>query len=275
MTASAQQRGQRDFSNVEITSTPVAGHIHLLEGSGGNTGVSVGPDGLLIVDTQFLPLADKIEAALAQLGSGNVQYVINTHVHGDHVGGNAHFGKNARILAHTNLRKRLALKEGVKPEELPVLTYDDRLDLFFNGEEVRILGFGAGHTDGDTAVYFTQSNVLQLGDQFVNGRFPYVDVVNGGDVKGLVRNLDSILAWLPADAKVIPGHGKVSSVEDLKRFRDTVAETVAFVEQGIAAGKSVEQIKAEAPLEKYRDWSAGAQNAPRWFDAVYNSLTKK
>lgn len=272
----AQQGGSRtDYSKVEITNTVVRANIHLFEGAGGNIGVSAGPDGLLIVDTQFLPLAEKIDAALAGLGSGELKYVVNTHLHGDHTGGNPHFGKKARILAHSNLQKRLAAKTNAVPAELPVITYEQGLTLQFNGEEVRLLGFTPGHTDGDTAVYFTKANVLQLGDQFVNGRFPYVDVANGGDVKGLVKNLDSILAWLPADAKVIPGHGKVSTTADLKLFRDTIAETVAFVEKGIAEGKSAEQIKAAAPLEKYRSWSAGAQNAPRWFDAVYNSLSRR
>ena len=271
----AQNRPQQDFSKVQITETPVAGSVHLMEGSGGNIGVSSGPDGLLIVDDQFLPLAAKIDDALTKLNTNGLRYVINTHVHGDHTGGNAHFGQRATILAHANLRKRLAAKTNAVPADLPVITYETGLTLYFNGEEVRLIGFGPGHTDGDTAVYFSQSKVLHLGDQFVNGRFPYVDVVNGGDVKGLIRNLDSILVWLPADTKIIPGHGKVSSVADLKRFRDTVAETVEFVEKGIAEGKTVEQIKDSAPLERYRSWSAGAQNAPRWFAAVYNSLTRK
>lgn len=278
LSANAQQGGgggRRDYSQVQITNTAVAGNIHLLEGFGGNIGVSTGPDGVLIVDTQFLPLAEKIDAAVAKLGSGEIRYVINTHVHGNHTGGNAYFGKKARIIAHANLLKRLAEKTNAVPSELPVITHEHGLNLVFNGEEIRILGFGPGHTDGDTAVYFSKANVLQLGDQFVNGRFPYVDVVNGGDVKGLVKNLDSILAWLPADAKVIPGHGKISTTADLKLFRDTIAETVEFVEKGIADGKSADQIKSAAPLEKYRSWSAGAQNAPRWFDAVYNSLARK
>lgn len=270
----AQQGGQRDYSKVEITTTHIAGNVHVLEGAGGNIGVSSGPDGLLIVDDQFLPLAQKIEAALGALNTNRLQYVVNTHVHPDHTGGNAYFGRSARIIAHENLQKRLAAKTNAVPSEIPVITHAHGISLEFNGETVRILGFGPGHTDGDSAVYFTKAKVLHLGDQFVNGRFPYVDVVNGGDVKGLVRNLDSLLAWLPSDARIIPGHGKVTGVEDLKRFRDTIAETVSFVEKGIADGKSSEEIKAAAPLEKYREWSAGAQNAPRWFDAVYNSLKK-
>lgn len=268
-------QGQRDYSKVEIKTTHVAGNVHLLEGAGGNTGASVGPDGILIVDNQFLPLAEKIDAALAKLSTNKLEYVINTHIHPDHTGGNAYFGCKAKIIAHANLRKRLADKSGVKPEELPVITHEHGLTLFFNGEEVRVLGFGPGHTDGDTAVFFTQSKVLQLGDQFVNGRFPFVDVVNGGGVKGLLKNLDSILAWLPSDTKIIPGHGAVSTVEDLKRFREAIAESVSIVEKGIADGKTSEEIRAAAPLEKFKDWSAGPQNAPRWFDAVYTSLTKK
>jgi len=272
----AQQGGGRpDYSKIQITNTVVSGNIHVLEGAGGNIGVSAGPDGLLIVDTQFLPLAEKIDAALAKLGSGELKYVVNTHVHGDHTSGNPYFGKKAKIIAHANLQKRLAAKTNAVPAELPVITYEQGLTLQFNGEEVRLIGFTPGHTDGDTAVYFTKAKVLQLGDQFVNGRFPYVDVINGGNVKGLVKNIDSILAWLPADAKVIPGHGKVSTPADLKVFRDTIAETVAFVEKGIAEGKTADGIKSAAPLENYRSWSAGAQNAPRWFDAVYNSLTRK
>lgn len=274
LSAVAQNR-QQDFSKVEIKTTPLSGTVHLVEGAGGNTGISVGPDGIFLVDSQFRPLSEKIEAALAKLNTNGVKYVVNTHVHGDHTGGNAYFGHKAKVVAHANLRKRLAEKKGVETQELPVITYENELRFQFNGEEIRVIGFTPGHTDGDTAVYFTNAKVLQLGDQFVKGRFPFIDVVNGGDVKGLIRNLDSLLAWVPADAQVIPGHGPVSKVEDLKRFRDTVAETVALVEQGIAEGKTSEQIRAAAALEKYTDWSAGAQNAPRWFDAVYNSLTKK
>lgn len=268
-------QGQRDYSKVEIKTTHISGSVYLLEGAGGNTGASVGPDGILIVDNQFLPLAEKIDAALAKLSTNKLEYVINTHIHPDHTGGNAYFGRKAKIIAHANLRRRLAEKTGVKPEELPVITHEQGLTLHFNGEEIRVLGFGPGHTDGDTAVFFTQSKVLQLGDQFVNGRFPFVDVVNGGGVKGLLKNLDSVLAWLPVDTKIIPGHGAVGTVDDLKRFRAAIAESVSIVEKGIAEGKTSEEIRATAPLEKFKEWSVGPQNPPRWFDAVYNSLTKK
>lgn len=268
-------QGPRDYSKVEIKTTPVAGNIYLLEGAGGNTGVSVGPDGILIVDDQFLPMAEKIDAALAKLSTNSLKYVINTHVHGDHTGGNSYFGKKATIVAHKNLAKRLAEKKDSKPEEIPVITYDSGLSLKFNGEEVKLIGLPPGHTDGDSVVYFTQSKVVQFGDQFVNGRFPFVDLANGGDIRGFVKNLSSVLEWLPEDAKVIPGHGVVSTTQELRKLRDTVAETVTIVEKDIAAGKTLDQIKAENPLAQLKGWSSGFANPPRWLEAVYNSLTKK
>lgn len=270
LSASAQNR--LDFSKVEIKETPIAGNIHLLQGSGGNIGVSVGPDGILIVDDEFLPLAEKIDAALGKLSDKPLQYVVNTHVHGDHTGGNPYFGKKAKIIAQKNLRTRLAAKTNAVPEELPVITYDHDFSIYFNGEEIKLIAFGPGHTDGDTAVYFSGSKVLHLGDQYVNGRFPYVDVANGGDVRGYLKNLDSVLAWLPADVKVIPGHGEVSSVADLKNFRDFVAESIEVVQKDIAAGKTLDEAKTNQDfLEKYKQW----RNGGRWLDAVYKSLAAK
>ncbi len=267
---SAQNRP--DFSKVEIKETPVAGNVHLLEGAGGNIGASVGADGILIVDDEFLPLAEKIDAALGKLSDQPLQYVVNTHVHGDHIGGNAYFGKKAKIIASANLRTRLLLQTNVAPSALPVITYTHGTSLYFNGEEIRIIAFGPGHTDGDSAVYFSGSKVLHLGDQFVNGRFPYVDVANGGDVKGFLKNIDSVLAWLPADVKIIPGHGVVGTVDDLKNFRDFVAESIAVVQKDINDGKTLDQAKANADfLEKYKQW----RNGGRWLEAVYKSLTAK
>jgi glyoxylase-like metal-dependent hydrolase (beta-lactamase superfamily II) len=267
ITAGAQPR--QDFSKVEIKDTPVAGNIHLLEGSGGNSSVSAGPDGTLIVDDEFLPLAEKIDAALGKLSDKPVQYVINTHIHGDHIGGNPYFGKKARIIASANLRTRLAAQTNALPAALPVITFTHDTALYFNGEEIKIIAFGPGHTDGDAAVYFTGSKVLTLGDQFVTGRFPYVDVGNGGDIKGYLKNIDDVLAWVPADTKIIPGHGVVSTVEDLKKFRAFVAESIGAVQQDIASGKTLDQAKANKEfLDKYSEW----RNGGRWLEAVYRSL---
>jgi glyoxylase-like metal-dependent hydrolase (beta-lactamase superfamily II) len=154
-------RAQRDFSNVEIKSTPVSGNIHMLEGSGGNIGVSVGVDGLLIVDDQFAPLADKIEAALARLDQGNLKFVLNTHWHGDHTGGNAHFGRNASIVAHTNVRKRLVEADRTPKEGLPVITFDRSLSLHFNEEEIKVIHLPSGHTDGAAPYVMPESGCLR------------------------------------------------------------------------------------------------------------------
>jgi cyclase len=267
-TASGQ--GRMDYSKVEIKETPVAGNIHILQGAGGNIGVSAGPDGLLIVDDEFLPLAEKIDAALGKLSDLPLQYVVNTHIHGDHVGGNRYFGRKARIIATANLRTRLAAQTNSVPEALPVITFTHDTSLYFNGEEVRLIAFGPGHTDTDAAVYFTGEKVIHLGDQYVNGRFPWVDVANGGNVKGCLQNLDSVLAWLPEDARVIPGHGEVSSVADLRKFREFVAESISVVQHDLDAGKTLDQAKTNPEfLEKYKQW----RNGGRWLEAVYKSLS--
>src|SRR6476661_2094885 len=207
---------QQDFSKVEIKSTKVAGNVYMLEGSGGNIGVSVGPDGILIVDDQFAPLAEKIEAALKELNPGKLKFVLNTHYHGDHTGGNAHFGRQAHIIAHTNVRKRLGGKPGESKPELPIITFDDSLSVHFNGEEIKIIHVPPAHTDSDSIIHFTGANVIHFGDTFFSGRFPNIDLAGGGDVRGYIRNVEDAIKKVPADAKLIPGHGPLSTVKELK-----------------------------------------------------------
>ncbi len=266
---------QTDFSKVEIKTTHVAGNIYMLEGSGGNIGVSVGPDGVLIVDDQFLPLAPKIEAALQKLDKGAPKFLLNTHWHGDHTGGNPHFGRKASIIAHTNVRKRLADKPDTAKEALPVVTFDDSLSVHFNGEEIRVIHLPPGHTDGDSVIYFTKSGVVHTGDQFVNARFPFIDLGSGGDVAGYVKNVETLLQKIPAGTKIIPGHGAIATREDLEKFQQMLMETMAIVRNGIAEKKSLAQIKAAGLPEKYKDWGAGFINASRWLEIAYNNLDKK
>ena len=185
---------QRDFSQVKINVIPVAKNIYMLEGSGGNIGVSVGPDGILIVDDQFAPLAEKIEAALRTLDAGKLKFVLNTHHHGDHTGGNANFGaKGATIIAQSNVRKRLASDANSKKEALPVITFDQSASVHFNGEEIKLLHHGPGHTDGDSVIYFTGANVVHMGDQFFNGAFPFIDLNSGGSVEGYIKTVAAVL----------------------------------------------------------------------------------
>ncbi len=272
---------QGDLSKVEIKSTQVSGNVYMLEGSGGNIGVSVGSDGILIVDDQFAPLADKIRAALKKLGEGKLKYILNTHWHGDHTGGNKEFGPEAPIIAHDNVRKRLSgeLKpatgnaQPAPPEALPVITFDQSLSVFFNAEEIRVMHVPHGHTDGDSVIFFTRSNVIHMGDQFFNGMFPFVDLSSGGNVEGYARNVEAVIAKVPAGAKIIPGHGPLATIADLKKFHQMLVETIGIVREQMKAGKSVDQIKAEKPLEKWAGWGNGFMKTDNWIQIVYQSLS--
>ncbi len=266
---------QRDMSNVEIKATHVAGNIHMLEGQGGNIAVSTGPDGVLMVDDQFAPLAEKISAAIAKLDQGPIKFVLNTHHHGDHTGGNAYFGRKASIVAHANARQRLAKDPKLPKEALPVVTFEQSASVHLNGEEIRLIHLGPGHTDGDSIIHFTKSGVFHLGDQFFNGRFPFVDLGSGGEVAGLLKNIEAALKLIPADAKIIPGHGALATRADLERYRDMLLDTVALVKAAQAGGKTLADVKAAGVPEKYKDWGTGFINASRWLEIAFNSLTKK
>ena len=263
---------QRDWSKVEIKVIHVAKNVYMLQGEGGNIGVSVGDDGLLIVDDQFAPLASKIEAALRQLSPGKLKFVLNTHHHGDHTGGNAHFGRDAHIVAHENVRKRLA---GSTKAALPVITFDNSMHIHFNGEEIRLTHLPHGHTDGDSMVHFTSANVIHMGDQFFSGRFPNIDLAGGGDVRGYIRNLESVMTNLPPDVKLIPGHGPLSTVKELRELHEMLVETAGIVEKQIAAGKSLTEIQAAGMPEKWKSWAVPTMTTQRWIEILHRSLTAR
>lgn len=275
---------QQDFSKVEIKASKVAGNVYMLQGSGGNIGVSVGTDGILIVDDQFAPLADKIKAALKTLGDGKLKFVLNTHWHGDHTGGNAVFSPEAPIIAHDNVRKRLSTEQKseffkrttpASPKEaLPVITFDQSLSVHFNGEEIRVIHFPHGHTDGDSVIFFTGSNVVHMGDDFFSGRFPFVDLESGGNVEGLIKNIGDIIQKLPAGVKLIPGHGPISTLDDLKAYHRMLMETTAIVQRKMGAGKTVEQIKTEGLPEEWKAWGTGFIKTDQWIETIYRSFSK-
>lgn len=267
--------GQQDFSKVEIKAIHVAKNIYMLEGSGGNIGVSVGPDGVLIVDDQFAPLAEKIEAALKQLNPGKLQFVLNTHYHGDHTGGNAYFGRNAHIIAHTNVRTRLRRGPSEKKEALPIITFDQSLSVHFNGDEIKVAHLPPGHTDSDSIVQFTAANVIHMGDQFFSGRFPNIDLNGGGDVRGYIKNVAEAIGRIPPDAKIIPGHGPLSTLKEMKEFHAMLIETSGIVQKAIDAGKSLDQIKSEGLPEKWKSWAAPTLSTSRWLEMLYQGLTRK
>ncbi|HVT45573.1 MAG TPA: MBL fold metallo-hydrolase [Thermoanaerobaculia bacterium] len=273
---------QRDFSKVEIKATKVAGNVYMLEGLGGNIGVSAGPDGILIVDDQYAPLAEKIRAALKSIDPGQLKFVLNTHWHGDHTGGNPEFGPEAPVIAHTNVRKRLARDHQIRgttikamvPEGLPVITFDESLSVHFNGEEIRMIHHPAGHTDGDSVIFFSRSNVIHMGDQFFNDRFPFIDLESGGSVEGYLANVEAVIAGAPAGVKIIPGHGRLATVEDLRRFAGMLRETIRIVRSQMSAGKSLDEIKA-AGLPDWTSWVSGWITIDVWIETIHGSLSAK
>jgi cyclase len=278
-------QAQTDFSKVQMKATKVAGNVYMLEGAGGNIGVSVGDDGLLIVDDQFAPLADKIRAALKGLADKKLRFILNTHWHGDHTGGNVAFGPEATIIAHDNVRKRLATEQkstvfnsttSASPKEaLPVITFDQSLSVHFNGEDIRAIHFPHGHTDGDSVIFFSASNVVHLGDDFFAGRFPFVDLESGGSVEGLVKNIGELVNKIPADAKLIPGHGPISTLDDLKSYHRMLQQTTEIVRGKITAGKTLDQIKTEGLPDEWKPWGTGFIKTDRWVETIYKSLSAK
>jgi glyoxylase-like metal-dependent hydrolase (beta-lactamase superfamily II) len=278
----ASALAQQDFSKVEIRVQKVAGTVYMLTGAGGNIGVSSGDDGIVIIDDQFAPLAPKIRAALKGISDKPIRFILNTHYHGDHTGGNEDFGHDAPIIAHDNVRKRLAsgshaLGRDVPPAPkgaLPIVTFDATATVHVNGEDIRAVHFPHGHTDGDAVIYFTQSNVVHMGDDFFNGSFPFIDIENGGSAKGMLANVDKILAALPDDVKVIPGHGVLSDKAGLRAFANMLRGTTTAVENGIKAGKTLDQLKQEKVLGEWDSWGKGFITTDRFTEMLYSDLKK-
>lgn len=279
-TAAAQPR---DFSRVEVKAAHVAGNVHVVTGMGGNIGVLAGPDGILLVDDQFAPLAPKIEKAIAPLSKRPVRFVLNTHWHGDHTHGNEVFGKTATVLAHENVRVRMADPEQAKargvspapPHALPVITYKDGLSVHLNGEEIRVFHVGPAHTDGDSVVVFPKSNVIHMGDLFFNGTFPFVDLDSGGSVKGLIAALKKVRAHLTPQMKIIPGHGAVATIKEFDAYLAMLENARARVEKGVAQGKSAEQLKKENVLGAYEKWSFPFATTEKFIDTLHRDVAGK
>jgi len=275
-----------DFSKVQIKVTKVAGTVYLLQGAGGNIGASVGEDGIVIVDDQFAPLAEKIQAALKGITDKPVRFIINTHYHDDHTSGNAFFQRQGPIIAHDNVRRRLehggivgnrgGLDAEQKPapkEALPIITFDHDVTVHLNGEDIRALHFPSGHTDGDSVIFFPKSNVVHMGDDFVTYGFPFVDLQAGGSVTGMIAATEKVASQLPPDVKIIPGHGPISSLDDLHQFIKMMKETQSVVQAGIKQGKSLDQMKKEAILAPWQKYAGDYVTSEQWLITIYNDLT--
>lgn len=264
---------------VTVKTTKVAGNVYMLQGRGGNIGALVGPEGILIVDDDYKAVSEKLRDALKELGSASPRFIFNTHWHGDHTEGNEFFGKESIIVAHKNVRMRLAQVNTVfgnktKPYPefaLPMITYTESMSIHFGGEEVKAVHYPNGHTDGDTVIFFTKSNVVHFGDTFFAGRFPFVDLENGGSVQGLIKNIESLIKEIPADAKLIPGHGGVSTIADLKAYHELLVESAAFVTDQMKANKTLDEIKKTGLPEKFKDAGSGFIKTDFWIETVYKS----
>jgi len=279
VTASGQGKSSLDAISVRITKA--AANVFLLDCvdgfGGGNVAASIGDDGILLVDDMYAAMGPKLLAALKTVSAGPVKIVLNTHFHGDHIQGNKNFERSAVIVAQENVRKRLIAnnKESAPTlDMLPTVTFADRLTINFNGEEVQMIHFPNGHTDGDSIVYFTRSKVLHLGDMFFFEMFPAVYSEGGGNIRQLVRSLDQILGNIPADAKVVPGHGRLATMEDLKNYVAMLKETISIVDANIKQGKSLDQMQKEKVLAKYDALGAGgAQTTEQYLAMLYKLLS--
>lgn len=290
--AGAARAQEQDFSKVEVKTAPVAEHLYVLQGAGGNITAAVGPEGVLLVDDEYAALADRIRAALASVGARDqpVRFIINTHYHFDHTGGNLPFAQaGATVIAADELRARLVTggtigngatisreMKAVEPAALPVLTFDHELTVHLNGEEIRAVHYPHAHTAGDTIVYFPGAHAVAMGDIFVRYGFPFIDLNGGGSVQGMIAACEAVLTQVPADAHVIPGHGDPAGVADLRTYLKMLKDTSAAVAQALKAGKTLAQMKQQHLLAA---WSA-QYSPPKAFvdtdaftDTLYSSLS--
>lgn len=279
--------GQGNFDQVEIQTHQLSESLYMLIGSGGNIGVCVGDDAVLIIDDQYAPLTEKIKAAIGKLSDKPVGYVFNTHWHGDHTGGNENFGKEgAVIIAHKNVRQRLSTDQLMKafsrevpasPQAAwPVITFTEDLSLHLNEEDILIYHVHNAHTDGDAIVYFPKSNAMHLGDTFFKGRYPFIDLGSGGTVDGMISAANKALFLADGDTKIIPGHGDLATKDDLVTYRDMLMTMRDRVMKAVKSGMTIEEIKTANLSKEYDEsWGAGFMNGERFIDIIYTDLSGK
>lgn len=275
---------ERDFTNISLKTTLVNNNIYMLEGvngfAGGNVAVSAGEDGILIVDDQFSEMSKKIKEALSDIASGEINFILNTHWHGDHTGSNAVFSDEATIIAHDNVRKRLMSDQKnrfgdspAKPKETwPVITFRESITIHFNNETIRVIHFPNGHTDGDSVIHFVESNVIHMGDHYFAGMFPFVDLNSDGNVLSYSKNIGEIIKMIPEDIKIIPGHGSLSTRNDLVKYHKMLEDSIAYVKSNIIQGLSMEEIQAKDLPAAIKAWETGFIKQDSWIQFIYQSI---
>src|SRR3954466_542435 len=252
---------QQNFDTVRIRPLKLTDNIYMLKGSGGNIGVLVGKDGTLVIDDQFAPLSNKINGAIKTIDPAEIKFLINTHIHGDHSGGNDNFARmGVTIVAHDNVRERMmkesTARNGQKnppraKEALPVITFPDKINFHLNDEDIEVIALDKGHTDGDIMIHFKKANIYHMGDAYVRYGYPFIDASNGGSFTAFIDSLDKMLALLDDNSKVIPGHGELATKADVKAFRDKMADIRDQITAALKKGKKVEEITAMGITDKY------------------------
>ena len=284
LTAGVAHAQEQDWSKVTIKTIKVTESIYMLQGSGGNIGVSVGEDGVIVIDDQYAPLTPKIQEAISKLSTKPIKFVINTHWHGDHVGGNENLAAaGAVIIAHDNVRKRMSSEQFIalmstkvppSPEKaLPIVTFTSDITLHFNGEDIHVMHVDATHTDGDAVIVFPKAKVIHMGDCYMTISYPFADISSGGSFDGFISTSDKIAGMADATTKIIPGHGPLSNAAELKAWRDMLVEIRAAVKKLAAGGKSLADVQKAKPTAKWDEkWGGKFIKADQVVEFAYTAV---
>jgi len=271
-------------NEVEIMTVPVTTQIYMLSGEGGNVGLFIGDDGTFLIDDQFAPLTEKIVAAIKSVGGDFPKFLINTHYHGDHTGGNENLGKGGTLIfSHDNVRERLSTgsfiaafdmkREAISREGLPVVTFSEDISFHLNGDSLSAIHVPHAHTDGDSFIYFKKANVLHAGDIFFNGFYPFIDVTHGGSLKGTIKAVDKILSLADDNTKIIAGHGPLGDKAQLAGYRQMLSKAYERLRKLKAEGKTIQEAVAAKPLaDLEKTWGDGIFNSDRWIEIIYSGV---
>lgn len=282
--ASVAVAQDQDFDKVEIETIPVAQNIYMLTGEGGNIGVATGDDGVLLIDDQYAPLTTKIKAAVSQISDQPIKFLINTHWHFDHTGGNENLGSSGVVIvAHDEVYTRMSTDQFIEafgrsipaspPEALPKITFNDTVTFHLNGQTIQGFHVEPAHTDGDTVIYFPEADVIHTGDVYFNGMYPFIDTSSGGSIDGMILAVEKVLALAGSETKIIPGHGALSNRAELETYQKMLVDVKSKTETAIAQGLSLEEFIASNPTAEYdQSWGQGFLNAEAFLTIVYNSL---
>ena len=276
---------QQNFDTIQVRATPVAGSVYMLTGAGGNMGLSAGENGAFLIDDQYAPLTDKIRAAVGEITPAPIRFVLNTHWHGDHTGGNENLGNaGTLIVAHDNVRRRMGtdqFREAVNrtvpaspAAALPVVTFDQTVNFFLNGDSLHAFHVPRAHTDGDAIIHFRAANVVHMGDTFFNGRFPFIDLSSGGSINGVIDAAERVLALADDRTRIIPGHGSLATRAELQAYHDMLVTVRDRIRAAKAEGKTLDEVQAMQPTAEFdAEWGGGFIPPERFVEAVYQSLS--